>query len=198
MAGGRSSVLTIEEILNDKTLFLQYVLGWPCTYCKAFKLKKVTDSENIDTIKENANQNARDKKLALLKAKMKKISENPDIDLVAEAEQKSGLECNDSKCYSSEYIDIEKVNEKYNTIIDKLKGNIALWNKKGYNIYGYKDTNYGLKFVKDNQEIKYCNRTEQFEKNCTIGAVELCLFSEWIKLVNDEVKRFLGDLYGLR
>ena len=196
MAGGRSSVLTIDEILNDKKLFLQYVLGDPCLYCNAFKIEKIKD-DTIEDIKENANKqtDVRNQRLALLKAKMKKINENPQIDLVEEAEKKASLKCDDTKCFDPEYLDLDKLNSKYDSIIKELKKNIEVWEKKGYNIFGCKEEDYGLKFVRDNQEIKYFNKSEKFEKNCSLGALEVFLFSDWIKLVNDDLRKFVKEFY---
>lgn len=196
MADGRLTVLKIDEILNDKVLFLKYVLGDKCKFCKAFKIERIKD-EDIDTIKDSVAkpQNVRDQRLALLRAKMKKINENPDIDLVAEVEKENSLKCDDSNCLKEDYIDNDKLNSKYNEVIEKLKKNVEIWKKKGYEIVGYEGKEYGLKFIKGNQEITYFNKTEQFDKNCTLGALEVYLFSEWIGLVNDELKSFVEQIY---
>lgn len=198
--GERDAVLTIEEILNDKELFWRYVLGCRCEFCNAFRLKPIKDSKDIYQIQEEAlnskQNNVRDQRIALLKAKMKKITENPQIDLVEEVE--SGLKCEESLCSTSEYMNKEKVETKYTEIVEGLKGLIDIWHKKGYTISGYKDKNYGIKFVKDKQEIKYCNIDEQVEKNCVIGATEICVLSEWIKLVNNDVKTHCEVCYGLK
>lgn len=197
MADGRYTVLTIDEILEDKTLFLKYVLGDKCIYCKAFKIERIKD-DDIDTIKDNITkpQNVRDQRIALLKAKMKKINENPEIDLVEEVEKNNALKCIETNCLTKDYLDSEKLDNKYNEIINDLKKNIKVWKEKGYEIIGYEEKgNYGLKFIKGNQEIKYCNKTEQFDKNCTIGALELYLFSDWVGLVNHELKHFIEHVY---
>ena len=203
MAGGRSSVLTIEEILNDKKLFYKYILGAPCNFCKALRFKEIKDTKDIhqlqeEAIKKPATNNVRDQRIALLKAKMKKLTENPQIDLVEEVEKDNPFKCLLENCFNDDYIDIEKVETKYNEIIDGLKRVIDVWRKKGYNIYGYKDKNYGIKFVKDSIEIKYSNKEEQVEKNWAIGATEICLLSEWIMLTNDLVKTHVEVVYGLK
>jgi len=189
--------MEIEKILEDKELFWKYILGTSCRYCRACTLKKIKGGQDIWEAQEeveNKPKSVRDQRLALLKAKMKKIDENPDIDLVEETEH---YKCDENNCSLVSYMDEGKVNTKYNSIIDGLKRNIDVWKNRGYNISGYYDNNqYGISFIKNEQEIKYSNNSERLSKNIIINATDICALSEWILLVNDDANNFLGEKYG--
>ena len=60
-----------------------------------------------------------------------------------------------------------------------------------------------IKTFKENEDVEYLKTLnaaldEQVEKNCVIGATEICVLSEWIKLVNNEVKTHCEVCYGLK
>lgn len=190
--------MEIEKILEDKELFWKYILGPKCKYCKACSMKKVTSGQDIWEAQaevDNKPKNIRDQRLAILKAKMQKMNDNPQIDLVEEVEDK--LRCDDTKCDLKIYMDEGKVNTIYDSIIESLKRNIDVWQKRGYNLSGYQDgRHYGISFVRNEQVIKYSNDNERLEENYIITAMDICAISEWIYVVNEEIRDFLGGKYG--
>ena len=214
--GGRGNLnsFSIEDIINDKIKFWQYILGTPCSMCKALNTEK-TNSKSIDEINSPVSvEEERKRKIAALRAKANNINK---IDTPK-------LECIKSKCALEDYVKKEALEEKYSKTIDLLKKNIELWKKKQYNISGYiENEDFFIKFEKiDNTTYKsqkairkdvitYCNTTEEINGytyyndvryDKIIGATELVLLSEWIKIVNDDVRNFckiqykIGDSIG--
>lgn len=177
---------TIEEILNDKTLFWQYILSGTCRYCKAFKNKQVEEpSPSIEEIQKEANMSEKERRVLEIKRKL--AQKRKCVTNVTQNEFK----CSQDLCNKIEYME----DFDYEAIKSGLKENIDFWAKRKYNVYGEFDgSKYWICFEKDNVVVRYCNSTEELDSSHLLGAVQIVRFGEFIKIINEDVKNFTDTL----
>ena len=174
---------TIEEILNDKALFWQYVLSGTCRYCKAFKNKKVEESSpSLEEIQKEALMSEQERKVLEIKKKL--AQKKKCITNVIQNEFK----CSQELCNKIEYME----DFDFESLKSALKENIDFWVKRQYNIYGEFDgTRYWFCFERNNKILKYCNSLEETNSDKIIGATELVRLGEFIIIINEDVKNFV-------
>lgn len=173
---------TIEEILESKELFWQYILSGTCRYCKAFKNKRVTeDSPTIEEIQKEASMSEQERKVLEIK---RKIQKKKCVSNVTQNEFK----CSQDLCNKIEYMEDFDFEGKRLA----LKENIDFWAKRQYNIYGEFDgTRYWICFERNNTVLKYCNSLEETNSDKIIGATEVVRLGEFITIINEDVKNFV-------
>lgn len=164
--------IEIEKILEDKELFWKYIIGNKCEYCKA-KNFKMQGSQNIEEAQKESAMTEKERKIALLKAKINKVA-NPNTEYM----------CNSDNCFNVKYVEMDKVNEKYDKIIVGLKENIDFWNKNGYNLSGYNNgVNYYIQFEKGDYSFTYDNTNEMLNKNVLIGSNDIVRLADFLRII---------------
>lgn len=175
-------MIKIEDILNDKDLFWKFILGKSCRYCKAYQNKGTCNGQTIEEVQAEALMSEKERKILELKRKIQK-----------KAEEKSEYPCTPETC--GLHIDYEQLSAKIEQLAPVLKENIDFWGKRKYNVYGDIVSNFNyICFEKEGTLLRYCNELEQFDKNIIIGATDLVLFSDWIKLTNEDVVNFCKSI----